>query len=119
MNYYIASCVFTAQFPELSKIIRDYVASRFGFEIIRCCVPNWKVKEYIEKAPEGALRESWQQMPETAAFQPGDEVWSLCHNCSNILEECHPGVAVHSLWELIDQDADFPFPDYSGLKVTV
>lgn len=119
MNYYIASCVFTAQFPELSKIIRDYVASRFGFEIIRCCVPNWKVKEYIEKAPEGALRKSWQQMPETAAFQPGDEVWSLCHNCSNILEECHPGVAVHSLWELIDQDADFPFPDYSGLKVTV
>ena len=58
-------------------------------------------------------------MPETADFQPGDEVWSLCHNCTNIIEESKPGVTVHSLWELIDQDADFLFPDYHGMQVTV
>ena len=69
MNYYIVSCVFTAQFPELSKIIRDYVASRFGFEIIRCCVPNWKVKEYIEKAPEGGT-------PGILAADAGDRCFS-------------------------------------------
>lgn len=119
MKYYIASCVFSAKFPELSRKIREYVSSAYGIEVIRCCVPKWKVKIYEEKMAEGILRDSWKALPETATFTNGDETWSLCANCSNIIEECHSGVAVHSLWELIDQDENFPFPDYSGLKVTI
>lgn len=120
MKYYIASCMFTAQFPELSLKIQDYIRGKYkDIEIIRCCVPDWKVKIYEEKMPEGILRDNWVSLPPTADFASGDEVWSLCANCSNIIEECHPNTAVHSLWELIDSDDDFPFPDYSGLKATV
>ena len=118
MNYYVSGCVFTAKFPELSHKIQQYAAGR-GLNVLRCCVPGWKVAVYEEKMPEGPLREAWRDLPHTANFQPGDAAWSLCHNCSNIIEESRPGVAVHSLWELIDQDPDFPFPDLSGMKVTL
>ena len=119
MNYYIASCVFTARFPELSHKIQTYISTRRDLSLVRCCVPKWKIAEYEEKMPEGVLRDSWKALPETAPFAPGDEIWSLCHNCSNIIEESRPGTVVHSLWELIDQDDSFVFSDYSGLKATV
>ena len=88
-------------------------------KVLRCCVPNWKVQIYEDKMPEGILREEWKNLPHTAEFAPGDETWSLCFHCSNIIEESHPGVKVHSLWELIDQDESFPLPDDSGMRVTL
>lgn len=52
-------------------------------------------------------------------FSPG----MRCGHCATTarisLRNPSPGVAVHSLWELIDQDADFLFPDYHGMQVTV
>lgn len=119
MNYYIAGCVFSVRFPELSKRIREYAEEHYGLNILRCCVPNWKVKIYEDKMPEGSLRDSWKALPHSKEFAPDDEVWSICHNCTNIIEEHYQGVKVHSLWELIDSDDDFPFPDYSGMKATV
>ncbi|MBE5807811.1 MAG: hypothetical protein E7317_05675 [Clostridiales bacterium] len=119
MRYFIASCVFTSQFPELSARIQGYVRERFQMPVVRCCVPRYKIKEFEGKMPEGPLREAWQSLPDSAAFAPGDEVYSLCHNCLNIIEELHPGVTVRSLWELIDQDDAFPFPDHAGLSATV
>ena len=118
-SYYIASCVFTAQFPALSQRIQAYVRDRFGFEVVRCCVPRYKLKEFEGRMPEGELREAWTALPDSGAFAPGDDVYSLCHNCNNIIEELHPGVGVHSLWELIDRDDAFPFPDCGGMTVTV
>lgn len=35
------------------------------------------------------------------------------------LDKQVPGVNVCSIWELIDQDKNFVYPDYTGLKVTV
>lgn len=119
MQYYIASCVFTSQFPELSARIRDYVAGRFGMPAVRCCVPRYKLADFEGRMPEGELREAWRALPDSAAFAAGDDVYSLCHNCNNIIEETHPGVRVHSLWELIDADAAFPFPDYGGRRMAV
>ena len=119
MNYYIASCVFTSQFPELSLQIRDYIRTRWDFSIVRCCVPKYKIKEFEEKMPEGAMREAWSFLPDSGVFREGDTVYSLCHNCNNIIEEMHPGVQVCSLWELIDMDERFCFPDFSGPEITV
>ena len=115
-EYYIASCVFTSQFPELSLRIQDYVRKRFGFTVVRCCVPKYKLREFEEKMPEGPLRECWTSLPDSDVFSEGDRVFSLCHNCNNIIEEMHPGVQVHSLWELIDADPAFSFPDCRGLR---
>ncbi|MBR3393023.1 MAG: hypothetical protein IKG51_02825 [Firmicutes bacterium] len=119
MKIYIASCVFTSQFPELSLRIQNYVREHFDLKIVRCCVPRYKIQEFEEKMPEGQYRMIWQELPDSEAFSAGDEVYSLCHNCNNIIEEMHPGTQVHSLWELLDSDRDFPFPDYHGIKVTV
>ena len=118
-EYYIASCVFTSRFPELSRKIQDYVRERFGYTVVRCCVPRYKLREFEERMPEGVFRDRWSSLPDSGAFAEGDRVFSLCHNCNNIIEETHPGVRVRSLWELIDSDPGFPFPDYQGLRAYV
>ena len=118
-TYYIASCVFTSRFPSLSMRIREYVDEHFGCEIVRCCVPKYKIRDFEDKMPEGKFRDLWRQLPDSGQFESGDEVYSLCHNCNNIIEEMHPGVRVHSLWELLAADEEFPFPDYQGMKVTI
>lgn len=119
MRYYIASCVFTSQFPEISSRIQVTAQKRYGLKVVRCCVPKYKIRDFEERMPEGALRDRWASLPDSGDFKAGDEVYSLCHNCNNIIEEMHPGVKVHSLWELIDADEKADLPDYEGLTVTV
>lgn len=119
MNYYIAGCVFTAKYPDLSKKIQDYVASSTDMSIVRCCVPGWKTELYEEKMPKGELAERWRALPQSHVFSPDDAIWSLCPNCMNITEEWRKTKDVHSLWEWIDQDSHFPFPEHSGLRVTL
>ena len=109
MKYYIASCVFTAKYPELSKRIQDYVASLDDISIVRCCVPGWKKNIYEEKMPQGELSERWMSIPQSHVFLPEDEIWSLCPNCMNISEEWRGVRKVHSLWELVNQDQNFSF----------
>lgn len=118
-NYYIASCLFTARFPQTSLRIQDYIQSRGEIQTVRCCLPNFRVKENTDRIPDERARERWSQTTPFTEYASGDTVYSLCHNCTNILEEQNEGLCLKSLWELIDSDPDFPFPDYSGLKVTL
>ncbi|MBR2187855.1 MAG: hypothetical protein IJ860_00365 [Eubacterium sp.] len=118
MNYYIASCVFTTQYPELSFRIQEYIAKRDDVQIVRCCVPQYKLQEFSGKVPE-SLRSRWEALPDSAAFGGGDTVYSLCHNCSAIIDEWRPGAKASSLWELILQDPDFAYPDYKGKEIFV
>lgn len=119
MRYYISSCVFTSQFPELSSRIQGFVKERYDLNIIRCCVPRYKIKDFEGRMPEGPLRVKWASMPDSGEFKAGDEVYSLCHNCNNIIEEMHPGVEVHSLWEFLDSDKNLRLPIYEDLTVTI
>ncbi len=118
MNYYIASCVFTTKYPDLSFRIREYIRRRGDISIVRCCVPKYKLKEFTEKLPE-QFQHSWTQLPDSADFGEGDIVYSLCHNCSAIIDEWKTGVRVRSLWELIDEDEDFLLPDYNETPMFV
>ena len=118
-SYFIAACVFTERYPELGRAIRAYVRRRHDMPVARCCVPRYKLRAFTEKMPEGALRDEWAALPDCADFAPGDTVYSLCHNCAAIIEETKPGVVTRSLWELILEDDDFPFPDYGGRAMTV
>lgn len=59
-NCYIASCVFTAQFPELSLKIQDYIQKRWAFEIVRCCVPQYKVRNMRKKCRKVIFGIFWQ-----------------------------------------------------------
>ena len=117
-NYYIASCVFTSKYPELSKKIQQYIQDRFQMPIVRCCVPKYDLQRFEAQMPEN-YRSKWAGIPDCADFKPGDTVYSLCHNCSAILEESKPGVNIKSVWELIISDEGFAYPDYQGQTVIV
>ena len=62
MRYYIASCVFTSRFPELSFRICDFVQEHYDLKAVRCCVSKYKIREFEEKMPEGSLRERWAML---------------------------------------------------------
>ncbi len=117
-EYYIASCVFTSKYPDLSRKVQEYVRDRFGMNIVRCCVPKYDLQRFTDMMPAD-YQDTWGNMPDCADFRAGDTVYSICHNCSAILEETMPRVRLKSIWELILSDAEFPYPDYGGGAVTV
>lgn len=86
--------------------------------IVRCCVPKYDLQRFREQMPED-YRDKWDSIPDCADFLPGDTVYSLCHNCSAILEESKPGVNVRSIWELILSDERFAYPDHRGQSIFV
>lgn len=116
--FYVASCNFTEEYPEISKKIMNYVKEKFNMPIIRCCVANYKVEEFENRMPEN-YREAWKKIPHYEKFPAGSTMISLCHNCSAIFEERHPEIKCLSLWELILKDDNFSFPDFHGEKITV
>lgn len=117
-EYYIASCMFTARFPELSLRIQDYMKTKPGVHTLRCCIPDYRVEFNTNRIADSTVRDAWEQLPVSHVFQPEDTIISVCHNCTNIVEEWRGAKAV-SLWKVIDQDPSFHFPDYNGLEVTI
>lgn len=118
-NYtYVASCVFTREEPELSAKIQDYLKQRFNMQIIRCCVPNYKVEEFTADMPKW-LQPRWKDTPHYKDFAADSTMVYVCHNCAAIFQETMPEVKRLSLWELILNDTEFPFPDYSHEKMTL
>ena len=118
MKYCIASCVFTSRHPELSRKILDYIQERGDLEIIRCCVMHYREKDFTDMMPE-SFRDFWASLPSGAEFMPGDIVYSLCHNCTAIIDEWKEGVETRSLWEYIDRDPSFVFPDFRNEEMYV
>ena len=99
---YIASCVFTRDYPELSLRIQDYLKQRFEIEIIRCCADKYKVKQF-EDVMAPSVCERWKATPHYIPFEPDTTMISICHNCTAVFQESHPDVKVLSLWEFILQ----------------
>ncbi len=118
-NYYIASCMFTARFPETSLLLQKYIKAKPDITIVRCCIPNYRVAQNTKRISDCSVQNAWKQLPVSEVFQPGDTVISVCHNCTNIVEEWRTGVKAVSLWEFIDCDPSFSFPDYGGVEVTI
>lgn len=115
MDKFIASCVFTRAYPELSERIQQYIRERWQMPVMRCCVTNYKVRSFEEEI----ARESWSALPHFLPFEKGDRMIYLCHNCSAIFMEQQPDIPIISLWELILQDEAFPYPDHSGMEAGI
>ena len=60
-KFFVASCVFTEEYPELSRKIQAYVKSVFALPIIRCCVANYKVEEFEKRMPDW-YRDEWSRI---------------------------------------------------------
>ena len=117
-KFYIASCVFTEEYPQLSKKIQNYIVERFQLPVIRCCVANYKVADFENRMPEN-YREDWRKIEHYKNFPAGSTMVSLCHNCAAIFEERHSEILRQSLWELILEDENFNYPNFDGEKITV
>ena len=117
-TYYIASCIFTSKYPDLSKKVQEYIHNRFDMPIVRCCVPKFNLKYFREQMPDD-YRDKWEDIPDCADFKAGDTIYSLCHNCSAILEETKPELTIKSIWELILSDEKFQYNDYHNMPITI
>lgn len=117
-KFFVASCVFTEDEPILSRKVQEYVRGTFGLPVIRCCVANYKVREFEERMPDW-YRAEWSGLPHYEKFPSGSTMVSICHNCSAIFEERHPEIHRQSIWELILDDPNFNYPDYRGEKIAV
>ncbi|RII27652.1 MAG: hypothetical protein CXR31_05310 [Geobacter sp.] len=115
---YIASCVFTKNYPELSMRIQEYLKKRFNMKIIRCCVPDYKIQEFENSMPE-CVRAEWKSLPSYDKFTQNNRMVYICHNCSAIFLETMPDVKIISLWEIILEDKKFQYPDYFHENITV
>src|SRR5574344_12520 len=119
-NYkYIASCVFTLRYPQLSGRIQEFLLNHFrGICIMRCCTEKYKVREYEEKMT-GKYQDAWCRLPHFLPEAENEVVVAICHNCTNIYRAQHPHARVISLWELLLMDDRLQLPDFKGEKMTV
>jgi hypothetical protein len=49
----------------------------------------------------------------------GTRVINVCPGCDKRFRTLYDGIATISLWEVLADDADFPFPDYGGARMAV
>lgn len=94
ITYYYPSCKFTAFSPQSSQKICDYLSKRFNMSIQGCCRPTH------------------QKM--TAE----DTAVCVCNTCAAICSE-DSSAQVKSLWEILQNDDMFPFPDLHQEPMTL
>lgn len=97
-KYFLPSCKVSAAYPEASRRLLAYV---------RNCTAI---------APAGCCRNEGLRLSEN------DQAIVICHTCANIAEERLFGKSparVRYIWEIIDEDESFPYPDYGGERITL
>jgi hypothetical protein len=92
---YFPSCKFQAAYPETAKKVTDYVTKIHGM------------------VPTGCCRGNLQKLSEE------DIAIYICNTCSAFCDESSKAYEVISIWEIIAEDKNFPFPDYQGEKITI
>ena len=92
-----------------------------GAGVCRWCVAACRGIRFtnLKRACTRLYRGNWQALPHCADFGPGDAVYSICHNCLNIIEETKSAVGVFSIWEAIAADPDFDFPNFHGRQAVL
>ena len=92
---FFPSCKIKADFPAESEDVRRYLEEQHGVTTTGCCKPC------------------------RTQLTDADQAVVICNNCAAIVEESSAAPTLTYVWELIDQDTNFPFPDHSGMQVTV
>ena len=92
---FFPSCKIKADFPAESEDVRRYLEEQHGVTTTGCCKPC------------------------RTQLTDADQAVVICNNCAAIVEESSAAPTLTYVWELIDQDTDFPFPDHSGMQATI
>ena len=92
---FLPSCKVKGNFKESSERLKAYLEKKEQIDTLGCCkVACSKMKKE-------------------------DTLIVICNNCAAIMEESSLSSKIEFVWELIDQDADFIFPDYHGEKMAI
>lgn len=92
---YLPSCKYTAASPNGSKRAQQYLADRYQIQTSGCCRPSHKT------------------------FTAEDTVVYSCNTCAAFCRESSKAKKIISIWKLIDEDAQFPFPDYHHQRMAL
>lgn len=95
MHVYFPSCNFTADSREGSARIKAYLQERHGMRIAACCRVGIQ------------------------SLTPQDTAVTICQSCSAIVREASIHEAEISVFEILDADAYFPWPNLQGERMTL
>lgn len=88
---FFPGCKIKNRYPEASEWLATQVIERgYADEITGCCRVNHQ------------------------KLTPDDTAVCICNNCMAMIDEDADNGALENIWMLIDADADFPLPDYTG-----
>ncbi len=92
---YFPGCKITTHTRENSRKIQRYLIEKHGMRKTGCC------NTQMDKLAEG----------DTAVY--------ACPTCGAFLEEYRPRNPSISIWEILENDDTFPWPDYGGEKMSI
>ncbi len=92
---YFPGCKYTIHSRVNSRKIRQYLIRQHGIRQGGCC----------------SVRLDTLEKDDTAVF--------ICPTCSAFMQEYTPDNRFLSVWEVLENDESFPWPDYGGEKITV
>lgn len=92
---YYPSCKFTAKYPQLSQLVKNYLRKTFDAEVAGCCRPS------LNKVTDA------------------DTLIYVCNTCATFFKESTKPKKIVSVWEIILEDGAFPYPDYQKQVMTV
>lgn len=88
---FFPGCKVKKRYPEASEWLAEQVVARgYADEITGCCRVNHQ------------------------KLTPEDTAVCICNNCMAMIDEDADNGGIDNIWVLIDNDLDFPLPDYSG-----
>ena len=92
---YFPGCKYTIHSRSGSQKIRNYLCSRHGLTPTGCC------SVHLDR------------------IKKGDTVVYVCPTCGTFIREYTPFAEAVSVWEVLENDEAFPWPDFRGEKMTV
>lgn len=95
MYVYFPSCNFTAASPAATEKIKAWMRDHVGARIEGCCRAGVK------------------------KLSPDETAVTICQSCSAIVREAGAPAQEISVFELLDADNEFPWPDLGGEAITL
>ncbi|HWR61249.1 MAG TPA: (Fe-S)-binding protein [Clostridia bacterium] len=77
-----------------------------------------KLLEFLNRGPE-TIPEHLICCRHQPALDAGTRVINTCPGCDRRFRELYDGISTISLWEVLAESRDFPFPDYRGMKMSI
>lgn len=93
---YAPGCAFIIYKPELAKKVLEFLDKSIGdvSEHLICC----RHEPHLES---------------------GTQIINTCAGCDKRYRELYEGISTISLWEILGESTEFPFPDYNGLEMAI